>query len=43
MSQSLFPVSYTLGWNGKIFEKKILGIDTETTLIESPSKIPEIV
>lgn len=43
MSQSLFPIRYTLGWNGKIFEEKILGIDTETTLIESPSKTPEIV
>lgn len=43
MSQSLFPVSYAVGWNKKVFESTTLGIDTETSLIESPDKIPEIV
>ena len=40
---SLFPISYTMGWNGKIFEEKILGLDTETVLIESKAKSPRMV
>lgn len=43
MSQSLFPIDYTVGWNKKVFQSTTLGIDTETALIESPNKVPEIV
>jgi hypothetical protein len=43
MEKRLFPINYTIGWNGKIFERKTLGIDTETVLIQSKSHSPRMV
>ena len=41
--QELFNTPYTFGWNGKILEEKILGLDTETVLIQSKEDNPKIV
>lgn len=41
--QELFKSPYTFGWNGKILEEKVLGLDTETVLIQAKDDNPKMV
>lgn len=40
---SFFSAPYTLGWDNQPFSSPVLGLDTETFLIESDNKVPEAV